>query len=178
VCAEAVVPIGGEHGDILDVGAEGAIGEGTGETDEGGAIPGGDGRAGGEGLGDGGGRAVGPPAEESVQAAHGGRRDGARVVRENVEHVHSSRLPPIARAAGQGRRSDAGAGAPGRSSVSLWAKGGERGAGPGPGPPAPCATGARARGLAAAATPAAAAVRARDGLAGGGSWGLDLLTDM
>jgi len=78
----------------------------TGETDEGGAIPGGDGRAGGEGLGDGGCRAVGPPAEEIVQAAHGGRRDGARVVRENVERVHSSMLPSIARAAGQGRRVD------------------------------------------------------------------------
>ncbi len=98
VCAEAVAPIGRKHGDILDVGAEGAVGEGTGETDEGGAIPGGDGGAGGEGLGDVGRRAVGPPAEEIVQAAHGGRRDGARVVRENVERVHSSMLPPIARA--------------------------------------------------------------------------------
>jgi len=66
VCAEAVALVGGKHGDILDVGAEGAVGEGTGETDEGGAIPGGDGRAGGEGLGDGGCRAVGPPAEEIV----------------------------------------------------------------------------------------------------------------
>ncbi len=67
--AEAVALVDGKHGDILDVGAERAVGEGAGEADEGGAIPGGDGRAGGEGLGDGGCRAVGPPAEEIVQAA-------------------------------------------------------------------------------------------------------------
>ena len=107
-CAEAVVAVGRVNGDILDVGAERAVGDGAGEADEGGAIPGGNGGASGEGLSDVAQGAVGPPAEEIVQVAHGARGDGVDVVGENVERVHASMLPTMgapreARARGWGR---------------------------------------------------------------------------
>ena len=62
-CAEAVVAVGRVDGDILDVGAERAVGDGAGEADEGGAVPGSDGGASGESLSDVVQGAVGPPAE-------------------------------------------------------------------------------------------------------------------